>query len=86
VLAPVVLLAGVALSRSVGGRWRAPLQVALFIAGTLVLFSYPLLRGYGHILRNPTSLPHNYAVNLTVVVAAVVVGTGVVALVSASRR
>ena len=86
VLAPVVLLAGVALARAVGGRWRAPIQAALFMAGTLILFTYPELRGYGHALRNPTSLPHNYATNLAVVLAAVGAGTITVALVSASRR
>jgi len=85
-----VLLAGVALSRAVRGRWRAPVQAALFISGTLALFTYPELRGYGHGLRNPTSLPHDYAANLGLVVAAVVLGTAVTALVrgllSASRR
>jgi hypothetical protein len=86
VLAPAVLLTGVGLARAVRGRWRAPAQAALFISGTLTLFTYPELRGYGHTLRNPTSLPHNYASNLAVVVAAVVIGTAAVALISASRR
>jgi hypothetical protein len=86
VLAPVVLLAGVLLARSVGGRWRAPIQAALFISGTLILFTYPELRGYGHALHNPTSLPHNYATNLLLVLGVVVVGTAAVALLSASRR
>ena len=86
VLAPAVLLTGVLVARAVGGRWRAPLQAALFISATLVLFSYPLLRGYGRVLRNPTSLPHNYAANLAVVVAAVAAMTAAVALVSASHR
>jgi hypothetical protein len=88
VLAPVVLLTGVLLARSVRGRCRAPIQAALFISGTLVLFTYPELRGYGHALGNPTSLPHNYAVNLAVVVATVVIGVTAAALVrvSASRR
>ena len=86
VLAPVVLLTGVLLARSVAARWRAPIQAALFISGTLVLFTYPMLRGYGRTLRNPTSLPHNYATNLTVVLVAVVCGTAVLAVISASRR
>ena len=92
VLAPLVLLAGVVLARTVGGRWRAPVQSVLVISGTLLLFSYPLLRGYGRALRNPTSLPHNYAVNLAVVLGAVAAATAAVALaaargsVSASRR
>ena len=85
-LAPLVLLAGVALSRAVRGRWRAPVQAALFISGTLALFTYPELRGYGHGLRNPTSLPHDYAANLAVVVGAVVVVSAAAALVNASRR
>ncbi len=85
VLAPMVLLVGVLIARHVGGRWRAPVQSALFISATLALFAYPLLRGYGRVWRNPTSLPHSYAANLAVLVAAVVVVTAVVALVSASR-
>jgi hypothetical protein len=76
------------LTRSVRGRGRAPIQAALFISGTLVLFTYPELRGYGHALGNPTSLPHNYVADLAVVVAAVFIGATVAALVglSASRR
>ena len=87
VLSPVVLVSGVLLAGAVRGRWRAPIQTALFISGTLVLFTYPELRGYGHALGNPTSLPHDYAANLAVVVAAVVLVTVSAALVvSASRR
>ena len=86
VLAPLVLLAGTALARAVRGRWRAPLQAALFVSGTLLLFTYPALRGYGHALHNPTSLPHDYAANLALVIGAVLVGTAVAAAVSASRR
>ena len=85
-LAPVVLLAGIALRRSISGRWRAPVQAALFIAGTLILFTYPELRGYGHALHNPTSLPHNYAANLLLVLSAVVIGTVTVTLLRAGRR
>ena len=86
VLAPAVIIAGVLLARAVGGRWRAPIQAALFIAGTLLLFTWPEVRGYGRVLRNPTSLPHDYAANLLLVVGTVVVATAVVAVVSASRR
>jgi hypothetical protein len=86
VLAPLVLLAGTALARVVRGRWRAPLQAALFVSGTLLLFTYPALRGYAHGLHNPTSLPHDYAANLALVVGAVVVVTAALALVNASRR
>jgi hypothetical protein len=86
VLAPLVLLAGAALARAVRGRWRAPLQAALFVSGTLLLFTYPALRGYGRVLHNPTTLPHDYAANLAVVIGAVLAGTAVVAIVNANRR
>ena len=89
ILAPLVLLVGVALARAVPGRWRAPVQAALFISGTMVLFSYPEVRGYAHVLRNPTSLPHDYAANLVVVVGVVIAGTAAVAIgrrFTASRR
>jgi hypothetical protein len=85
-LAPVVLLTGVLVARSVRGQWRAPIQAALLISGALLLFTYPLLRGYGRVLRNPTSLPHNYSANLLVVIAAVVAGTAAVTLINATRR
>jgi hypothetical protein len=86
VLAPAVLLTGVLVARAVRGPWRAPLQAALFISAALALFTYPQLRGYGRVLHNPTSLPHNYAANLTAVVAAVAAAIIALTLVSASRR
>ena len=86
VVAPLALLAGVALSRTVRGRWRAPVQSALFIAATLALFTYPALRGYGRALHNPTSLPHDYARNLAIVVTAVVLAIAAGAIRRASRR
>jgi len=86
VLAPLVVLAGVALARTVRGRWRAPVQVALFVSATLALFTYPALRGYGRALHNPTSLPHDYAANLAIVIGAVVLAVAAGAIVSANRR
>jgi hypothetical protein len=74
VLAPVVLAAGIGVTRIVPGRWRAPVQAALLTAGTTLLYAYPLVRGYGHRLGNPTSLPRNYGAGVVVVVAVVCVG------------
>jgi hypothetical protein len=85
-LAPAVLLTGVIVARSIRGRWRAPIQSALFIAAALSLFAYPLVRGYGRVLRNPTSLPHNYAANLAVALVATIAAIFGVARLSASRR
>ena len=81
-LAPAVLGIGVVLARVVSGRRRA-IQQALIICGPLALFAYPEIRGYGHGLRNPTSLPHNYTANLLLVAGAVTV---VLAVIAGARR
>jgi hypothetical protein len=75
-LAPLILAVGVGLARLIPGRWRAMVQRTLIICGPLALFAYPQVRGYGHVLRNPTSLPHNYTANLLLVVAVVVAAAG----------
>lgn len=70
-VAPVVVLAGVLLTRAVPGRARAVVQGALAISAIVALFAYPLVRAYGLATNNPTSLPHNYAANLLVVLGVV---------------
>ena len=70
-LAPVVLATGVVVARTVPNRWRAPVQAALLVAGAVSLYAYPLVRGYGRRLGNPTSLPRHYGAGLGIVVAAV---------------
>jgi hypothetical protein len=88
VLAPIVLAAGIVVVRTVPGRWRSPVQAALLTAGTALLYAYPLVRGYGHRLGNPTSLPRNYSAGLVIVVAVVCVGVlaGQLALHPANRK
>jgi hypothetical protein len=81
-LAPAVLGIGVILARVVSRRRRA-IQQALIICGPLALFAYPEIRGYGHGLRNPTSLPHNYTANLLLVAGIVTVA---LAAIDAVRR
>jgi len=81
VFAPLVLLGAFVVARTVHGRWRAPVQGALFVSGCAALFAWPEVRNYARILHNPSSLPHNYTANLLVVVAAVWIGAGVIALV-----
>jgi hypothetical protein len=81
VFVPLVLAAGALLGRTVRGRWRAPVQSALIISGCAALFAWPEVRDYARVLHNPSSLPHNYAANLLVVVVVVWAGTAVVALV-----
>jgi hypothetical protein len=69
--APLVLAAGVVVSRAVPAALKAIAQAALIVSGSLVLFSYPLVRGFAHAHHNPSSLPHNYTANLGIVLAAV---------------
>jgi len=71
IVAPVVILFGVLLTRAVPGRARAIVQAALAVSGILALFSYPLVRAYGLAANNPTSLPRNYALNLVIVLGVV---------------
>jgi len=71
IFAPLVLAVGVLIARAIPGRARTPVQAALFVSGCVALFSYPLVRGYGHAAHNPSSLPHNYTANLAVVLGLV---------------
>ena len=82
VFAPLVLAAGVAVSRLTPRRWRAGVQAALILVGLVALFAYPEIRDYARVLNNPTSLPHNYTRNAVIVAAIAVAG---VAAVSAIR-
>jgi len=70
-IAPVVIALGVVLARAVPGRARSTVQGALVVSAIVALFSYPMVRAYGLATRNPTSLPHNYALNLLVVLGVV---------------
>ena len=70
-IAPVVILAGVLLARSVPARARGPVQAALVVSAIVALFAWPLVRAYGLAANNPTSLPHNYGRNLLVILGLV---------------
>jgi hypothetical protein len=71
IFAPAVLVVGLLVARVVKGRARAIIQAALFVSGCLALFSYPLVRGFGHATHNPSSEPHNYTANLGIVLGIV---------------
>lgn len=86
VIAPLVLLAAVVLARAVPGRARAVVQAALVVTGVVALFSYPLVRAFGRATRNPTSLPHNYALNLIIVLGLVWAVAAVVAIIRLRKR
>lgn len=71
VVAPLVILAGVLVVRRVPAWARGSVQAALAISAIVALFAYPLVRAYGLATNNPTSLPHNYGLNLLIVLAVV---------------
>lgn len=70
-VAPLVILAAVLVARAVPGRARPFVQAALVVSAAVSLFAYPLVRAYGLATNNPTSLPHNYAANLLLVLGVV---------------
>src|SRR4051794_32862761 len=86
VFAPAVLIAGVLIARAVPARVRSVVQVGLIVSGCLALFSYPLVRGFGHAANNPSSLPHNYIANLMIVLGVVWFVLSVVAAVKLVRH
>jgi hypothetical protein len=88
ILAPIVLALGLVVARTVPASWRSPVQAALLITGAVSLYAYPLVRGFGHRLGNPTSLPRHYGAGLGVVVAVVWLGVlaGHLAFHRASRK
>jgi hypothetical protein len=81
VVAPLVIIVGVLLARVFRGRGRAGVQAVAFSTVIIALFAYPLVRSYGRAAHNPSSLPHNYAVNLLVVLGIVWVIMSVVGIV-----
>ena len=86
VLAPAVTLLGVAVTRVVPASIRAVVQGAMIVSGMLMLFAWPLVRGYAHVLHNPSSLPHNYTANLAVALAGVWSVAAVLAVLSWRRQ
>lgn len=80
VAAPLVCGAGWLLGRAVPRVVRAPVAAGLVVTASVVLYTWPLLRGYGLRADNPSALPQNYAAGLAWVLGAVWVVCGVAAL------
>jgi hypothetical protein len=85
-LAPAVLLAGFAVARLLPAPLRGPVQGGLIVSAVVVLFSLPLVRGYGVRPDNPTVLFRDYGPALLAVLAAVWMITAVVTVLSYHRR
>jgi hypothetical protein len=86
ILAPAAGLIGVALTRLVPGRFRAPVQGGVIVTGVVVLFSVPLVRRDGVRPDNPTVLFRDYGAALLVVLGGVWVVTAALVALSCSRR
>lgn len=71
ILAPVVFLAGRALSRWIRGPARAHVQGAMIASALVALTAYPFVRGYGRRDDNLSVLPNNYAHGLAGVLVAI---------------
>jgi Kef-type K+ transport system membrane component KefB len=84
-VAPIVLIIGITVARAVPARVRALVQAALIVSGAVALFSYPAVRGFGRSLHNPSSLPHNYATDLILVLGIVWAVASALAVISAGR-
>lgn len=70
-VAPAVILVGLAVNRLAPARARPVVQGALLVSGAVALFSVPFVRGYGRVSTNPSILPGNYAAALLTILAAI---------------
>ncbi|CAI7973422.1 conserved membrane hypothetical protein [Frankia sp. Hr75.2] len=70
-LVPAVALVGLLLSRAVPGPYRAVVQGALIVSGSVAAASLPLWRGYGGTPGNATVDALPYGRNLLIVLGAV---------------
>jgi NhaP-type Na+/H+ or K+/H+ antiporter len=85
VVAGVVLLAGLVVTRHVPRVARAPVAVGAVVLATVTLVAVPVLLSYGRKADNPTLLDRDYGAGW-LVVAGVIVATVVVAVVVRARR
>ena len=76
VLAPAVVLAGLACRRWVPPVWRAPVQAGLIATGSLLIVALHPLRGTAEGTGNPTIQPLDYTTATLTVLAAVWAGAG----------
>ncbi len=85
IVAPVVTLVALGVSRYVPSLIKAPVAVGLIVSASLVVMSYPRLRGYGVLPDNPSILPGNAARDLITGVALVWLVVAVVVVVRLVR-
>ena len=74
VLAPLVLLAGVVVSRVLPRALRGPAVVVAVVLGSVTLVAVPVLGGFGRRPDNPTLLGRDYTVGWLLVAGVVLAG------------
>lgn len=85
-LVPVVVLAGLALSRFMPARYRRYVQAGLIVSAIVTLFALPFVAGLGDTTGNPSALPANYGDGLLIILGAVWLVVGALALTRSRRR
>ena len=85
-IAPIVTGVALLLAWRAPRWWGRPVAAASAFTAILVLFSWPVLRGYGRHPGNSSTLPRNYTAGLAVVLGAVWVATLAVVGFRAVRR
>jgi hypothetical protein len=73
VLAPIVLAIGWLVIRRLPAQEQPVIAGALIVMGTVSLYAYPFVRGYGRDPSNASLLPNRYGAALAAVLAAVAV-------------
>lgn len=85
ILAPAALVAGLVLARLLPAAIRAGMQATLAVCAVVVVMSVPVLRAAGRRPDNPSLLPHDYARNVAIVIAVILVGGTLLTAVRAAR-
>jgi hypothetical protein len=86
VLAPLVVAVGWLGLRRVPPAARPAVAAALIVAGSVTLYAYPFVRGYGRDPHNPSLLPNQYGWTLATIIALVAATTALCGWWTARRR
>jgi len=71
VVAPALVVVGLAVGVVLGPRVRGPIRAAMALTGLVVLFSIPLITAWGRRAGNSSTLPLNYAHSVAIIVTAI---------------
>lgn len=71
ILAPVVFAIAWVAARKISRPTRALFTPAILISAMVLLFAFPLVRGYGYRPDNLSLLPHDYVTNTVVLIGVI---------------